>query len=122
MVDFPVLVYPTRAATGRPERFLDFDLVSRDRVASLSSRSILDIRSRMRLRSVSSFVSPGPRVPMPAPSRESSTPLPRNRGSRYRYCANSTWRRPSCLLYTSDAADDLLCVDLGGRRIIKKKK
>src|SRR5450756_3102595 len=31
-------------------------------------------------------------------------------------------RRMSCLLYTSDAADDLLCVDLGGRRIIKKKK
>src|SRR5665213_999026 len=28
----------------------------------------------------------------------------------------------SCLLYTSDAADDLLCVDLGGRRIIKNKK
>src|SRR5450756_2085220 len=27
-----------------------------------------------------------------------------------------------CLLYTSDAADDLLCVDLGGRRIIKQKK
>ena len=27
-----------------------------------------------------------------------------------------------CLLYTSDAADDLLCVDLGGRRIITKKK
>ena len=26
----------------------------------------------------------------------------------------------TCLLYTSDAADDLLCVDLGGRRIIKK--
>src|SRR5450756_1907582 len=23
--------------------------------------------------------------------------------------------RPICLLYTSDAADDLLCVDLGGR-------
>src|SRR5450756_3147572 len=28
----------------------------------------------------------------------------------------------TCLLYTSDAADDLLCVDLGGRRVIKKKK
>ena len=28
----------------------------------------------------------------------------------------------ACLLYTSDAADDLLCVDLGGRRIIKKKQ
>src|SRR5665811_2625971 len=27
----------------------------------------------------------------------------------------------SCLLYTSDAADDLTRVDLGGRRIIKKK-
>ena len=26
----------------------------------------------------------------------------------------------TCLLYTSDAADDLLRVDLGGRRIIKK--
>src|SRR5665213_367380 len=24
------------------------------------------------------------------------------------------------VMYTSDAADDLLCVDLGGRRIIKK--
>ena len=31
-------------------------------------------------------------------------------------------RTKDCLLYTSDAADDLLCVDLGGRRIIKKKK
>eukprot|EP00831_Metopus_contortus_P075688 TRINITY_DN69497_c0_g1_i1.p2 TRINITY_DN69497_c0_g1~~TRINITY_DN69497_c0_g1_i1.p2 ORF type:complete len:163 (+),score=38.78 TRINITY_DN69497_c0_g1_i1:140-628(+) len=27
-----------------------------------------------------------------------------------------------CLLYTSDAADDTPCVDLGGRRIINKKK
>ena len=27
----------------------------------------------------------------------------------------------TCLLYTSDAADDLLCVDLGGRRFIKNK-
>ena len=27
-----------------------------------------------------------------------------------------------CLLYTSDAADELLCVYLGGRRIITKKK
>ena len=26
-----------------------------------------------------------------------------------------------CLLYKSDAADDLLCVDLGGRLLIKKK-
>ena len=35
--------------------------------------------------------------------------------------ANDVWVY-ICLLYTSDAADDLLCVDLGGRRIIKKNK
>src|SRR5665811_2067764 len=28
----------------------------------------------------------------------------------------------TCLLYTSDAADDLTRVELGGRRIIKKQK
>ena len=31
-------------------------------------------------------------------------------------------RRTDCLLYTSDAADERSSVDLGGRRIIKKKK
>ena len=30
--------------------------------------------------------------------------------------------RGPCLLYTSDAADERSSVDLGGRRIIKKKK
>src|SRR5665809_174276 len=35
-------------------------------------------------------------APKPVPVKESDSP---------------------CLLYTSDAADDLLCVDLGGRRI-----
>mgnify|MGYP007068841429 CR=1 FL=1 len=34
---------------------------------------------------------------------------------------DTAFRFGSCLLYTSDAADDLLCVDLGGRRTIKKK-
>ena len=33
------------------------------------------------------------------------------------------WPKPwTCLLYTSDAADEEDSVDLGGRRIIKKKK
>ena len=33
------------------------------------------------------------------------------------------WDLPKgCLLYTSDAADERSSVDLGGRRIIKKKK
>ena len=31
-------------------------------------------------------------------------------------------RHRDCLLYTSDAADERSSVDLGGRRIIKKKK
>ena len=31
-------------------------------------------------------------------------------------------REQACLLYTSDAADERSSVDLGGRRIIKKKK
>ena len=30
------------------------------------------------------------------------------------------YQAQGCLLYTSDAADDMQCVDLGGRRIIKK--
>ena len=30
--------------------------------------------------------------------------------------------RKTCLLYTSDAADERSSVDLGGRRIIKKKR
>src|SRR5674536_87621 len=33
----------------------------------------------------------------------------------------SAVRRTTCLLYTSDAADEEDSVDLGGRRIIKKK-
>src|SRR5450756_3197424 len=46
------------------------------------------------------------------PLTEFDRPEPRGVYGRSKYC----------LLYTSDAADDLLCVDLGGRRIIKKKK
>ena len=41
---------------------------------------------------------------------------------RSRHSFKTVARIRDCLLYTSDAADDLLCVDLGGRRIIKKKK
>ena len=36
--------------------------------------------------------------------------------------ASGTSGEKACLLYTSDAADDRLCVDLGGRRIITKHK
>ena len=42
--------------------------------------------------------------------------------ARFLHIISSNKRFIVCLLYTSDAADDLLCVDLGGRRINKKKK
>ena len=42
--------------------------------------------------------------------------------SRRLEIASNSVVNEDCLLYTSDAADDLLCVDLGGRRIIKKKE
>ena len=37
------------------------------------------------------------------------------------YNATNITQTKTCLLYTSDAADELDGVDLGGRRIIKKK-
>ena len=42
---------------------------------------------------------------------------PKNEGGR-----RNSGEGCSCLLYTSDAADERSSVDLGGRRIIKKKK
>ena len=57
-------------------------------------------------------------VPVP---RRTALRTRRDRGLAARD-ADRLHRHAACLLYTSDAADDLLCVDLGGRRIIKKKK
>ena len=37
-------------------------------------------------------------------------------------CISAVKKNITCLLYTSDAADERSSVDLGGRRIIKKKK
>src|SRR5680860_1238875 len=74
----------------------------------------------------------------PPPTSRGFPPPPTDRGgtatppaqSRRTCCGITPHRRPrpcspapgdgrpwGCLLYTSDAADDLLCVDLGGRRI-----
>ena len=38
------------------------------------------------------------------------------------WLADVGYQHRYCLLYTSDAADERSSVDLGGRRIIKKKK
>ena len=54
---------------------------------------------------VASFVSPRA-VPQMADTAELFATIVKRPGTRY-----------TCLLYTSDAADDLPCVDLGGRRI-----
>ena len=43
-----------------------------------------------------------------------------NQAVRAEYDAFRTFN--ACLLYTSDAADERSSVDLGGRRLIKKKK
>src|SRR5450756_2775108 len=66
-------------------------------------------------------------VPMPLASSESLTSSMLSGGAVYgrawRNSVSALRRRSrhmlmwNCLLYTSDAADDLLCVDLGGRRI-----
>ena len=64
--------------------------------------------------------------------RDSQQPAARlridDRGFRHfafdalRSCIAADERLWICLLYTSDAADERSSVDLGGRRIIKKKK
>src|SRR5665213_4064845 len=63
-------------------------------------KSSLKPRSKVAVRWVWQLIKPG-RTALPRPSTISALG----------YCART------CLLYTSDAADDLLCVDLGGRRI-----
>ena len=57
----------------------------------------------MRRLSISSFVSPGPRDPMPVffaapPSLDSSLPCPTSRGAVYFSCASSTCNLPSAVL------------------------
>ena len=64
------------------------------RTCSSSASSRL-MRSRISRRSVSSLVSPGPRVPMPPPCRERLLLMPESRGSRYLFCASSTCSLPS---------------------------
>ena len=72
---------------------------------SFISRRSLDIRSRMRRRSVSILVSPGPRIPTPPPlppapppCRDIDSPQPRSLGSMYSICASVTCALPSRLV------------------------
>src|SRR5690242_2558604 len=63
-----------------------------------STRSFIFLmRSRMTRRSVSSWLSPGPRDPMPPWVRERCVQSRVRRGSWYSSCASSTCSRPSCV-------------------------
>ena len=63
-----------------------------------------------------------PRAMVRLPEDSTETPMRRALRTQEEILARKLLNFLGCLLYTSDAADDLLCVDLGGRRIIKKKK
>jgi len=67
----------------------------RTRRTALRSSLSWSMRRWIWRRSVSSLVSPGPRVPMPPPSWDMDLPRPVRRGSMYSSCASSTWSWPS---------------------------
>ena len=97
-VDLPTLVYPTIATVMTSSFFRRWR--SRSRCFSKASSSCSNAWMRLRIcrRSLSSLLSPGPRVPMPPPSRDRLVPSPLRRGSRYLSCASSTCRRPALVL------------------------
>ena len=68
------------------------------------------MRWRMRRRSVSSLVSPGPRVPMPPPSRDNAAPAPTSRGNMYFSCASSTCSLPSRVRARREKMSRMSCV------------
>ena len=91
----PALVYPTSEMTGMSP---DARLARRSprwRRTPASSFLSRRMRSRAKRLSVSICVSPGPRVPMPPPSRSRCVHCPASRGSRYSCWASSTCSRPS---------------------------
>ena len=78
------------------------------------------IRDLVRSRGLGDVYKRQVRVPSHIPVRRRDARV--HLGGRIQDPVVDPLQRNVCLLYTSDAADDLLCVDLGGRRIIKKKK
>ncbi|CAM5244391.1 hypothetical protein SVIOM342S_00731 [Streptomyces violaceorubidus] len=88
------------ATEGTLWRLRSWRLISRPVFISAISRRIFAIFSRIRRRSVSILVSPGPRVarppPLPPPiCRDSDWPQPRSLGSMYCICASATCALPS---------------------------
>ena len=69
-----------------------------------------ETRVRARRRSVSSWLSPGPRVPTPPPRRSRCCHMPRMRGRLYSSCASSTWSLPSELRACCAKMSRISCV------------
>src|SRR5206468_3371906 len=80
---------------GAPARLRSFRRIARWRESCLSRLRRIVTRRRARRRSVSSWDSPGPRVPTPPPRRSRCFHRPRMRGRLYSSCASSTWSLPS---------------------------
>ena len=112
----PAFVYPTSATVGTESLCRRWRSCVRRRRTTSSARPSVPIRRRIRRRSVSSCVSPGPRVPIPPPSRDKATPAPTNRGSRYSSCASSTCNLPSRVLARVAKMSRMSCVRSSTRR------
>src|SRR5664279_58759 len=57
-------------------------------------------------------------IPAPASSKIAVDRMPATKQSIFHYLLKRAMKDSSCLLYTSDAADEEDSVDLGGRRIL----
>ena len=109
------LVSQIRCSSGLVFFFFQAEDGIRDLVRS---RGLGDVYKRQTLRSGIPVGNTRPAdffLPHPHPATTSSQAASANRSAHQR-------RSSTCLLYTSDAADERSSVDLGGRRIIKKKK
>ena len=87
-VDFPTLVYPTRATRVSLPRFLRWIVFCLSHPANFCLSS--EIFCLTMRRSVSICSSPGPRIPIPPRWRSRCVHMPVSLGSRYWYCASST--------------------------------
>ena len=94
-VDFPALVYPMMEITVKPLLLRFARCCCRCFLTNDNEFSRRDIRSRTRLRFISSFVSPGPRPPIPPVRRDMAVFYVISRGSIYLSWASSTLSFPS---------------------------
>src|SRR3990172_8638208 len=82
-VDLPTFVYPASAIVGMLVLRRSFRRVARWPLSARRRRFTRETRVRARRRSLSSWLSPGPRVPTPPPRRSRCCHIPRMRGRLY---------------------------------------